>query len=589
MKFSTEVARTLKKHGFTHFFFVGGGNIMHLTGALAEELTPVPVIHEVAAIIASEYFNKANESRKSLALVTAGPGLTNCLTGIAGAFIESRGVLIIGGQVKTEDLAGGHVRQRGIQEVDGVSICEPLCKLSLRLSHAIPASQLAALFQEPFNGRQGPVFIEMPLDVQARDVNNSYPMELKLENPNTTIDSNAIGEIAESLNASERPMFLIGGGVNQSTADKLLAAATKFSIPVTTTWNGAELVPYDHPQHFGRPNTWGQRSANIILQQSDLLIAIGTRLGLQQTGFNWKQFLPNGRLAMVDISQEELSKGHPAVHWPVHADSSEFVNIILPDIVGSWDDWTAFCRKVRTILPVNERDINFCPPKGYIQPYDFVDWLSNHCSEGENIVPCSSGSANTCMMQTFQQKPHQSFFNNKGLASMGYGLSGAIGVALAKPKVNTYLVEGDGGFAQNLQELGTVKVNKLSIKMFIFDDGGHASIRMTQRAYFDGNYVGCDISTGLGLPNWEHVGIAWDIPTFTVTDLAELDTGPCQDHLVSPGPAIFIIRVHPEQTYFPKITSRVTNDGGMESNPIHLMSPDLPSDVQETVSPYLET
>ena len=560
---------------------------MHLTGALAEELTPVPVIHEVAAIIGSEYFNKANKTHKSLALVTAGPGLTNCITGMAGAFIESRGVLIIGGQVKTEDLSDGRLRQRGIQEVDGVSICKPVCKLSLRLSQTIPTSQLETLFQEPFNGRQGPVFIEMPLDIQARDASVSHTMELTLERQVQDLDHSAIKNLAQYLNSSARPMFLIGGGVDQKTADTLLAAATKFSIPVTTTWNGAQFVPYDHPQHFGRPNTWGQRSANILLQQSDLLIAIGTRLGLQQTGFNWQEFLPIGRLAMVDISEEELTKGHPAVDWPINADSADFVRSFLPNLEGSWKDWTAFCQTVRSALPVNERDRNFSPPKGYIQPYEFVDWLSNHCAEGENIVPCSSGSANTCMMQSFKQKLGQSFFNNKGLASMGYGLSGAIGVALAKPKVNTYLVEGDGGFAQNVQELGTVKVNALNIKMFIFDDGGHASIRMTQRAYFDGNYVGCDVSTGLGLPDWEHIGDAWGIATTVVTDLSQLGSVDCQEKLIAPGPAIFIIRIHPEQTYFPKITSFVTPEGSMRSNPIHRMSPDLSEKEQRLVFKFL--
>lgn len=170
---------------------------------------------------------------------------------------------------------------------------------------------------------------------------------------------------------------------------------------------------------------------------------------------------------------------------------------------------------------------------------------------------------------------------------MGYGLSGAIGVALAKPDVTTYLVEGDGGFAQNVQELGTVKVNNLNIKMFIFDDEGHASIRMTQRAYFDGIYVGCDVSTGLGLPNWEKIGDAWGIATTVITDLRQFDSEACQQKLLTPGPEIFIIRIHPEQTYFPKITSFVTPEGGMKSNPIHSMSPDLSDKERRTVFKFL--
>lgn len=589
MKFSDLIAVTLKELGFTHFFFVGGGNIMHLTGSLVEHLTPVPVIHEVAAVIASEYFNKISAKNRSIALVTAGPGATNTITGIAGAHLEARAVLVLGGQVKTSDLKEGCLRQRGIQEVDGVSICKPITKKSLCLKSTLLRSELAELFELPFKGKQGPVFIEIPLDVQGSktlpykaDINEASQVNSSINKPN-------INSVILKINASRRPVFLIGGGTPRNLISDLLAVCEKQNIPIATTWNGADLIGAEHSSYIGRPNTWGQRSSNVIIQQSDLVIALGTRIGLQQSGFNWRQFLPDGELIMVDIDKAELEKGHPRIDHAYNLDAALFLKHLLPEIVGNWREWLNFARSIRSLLPLNEAENNFKPPHGFVQPYGFVEWLSNNCERDAIVVPCSSGSAFTCMMQVFSQKSGQRMITNKGLASMGYGLSGAIGAALASGGKRTYLVEGDGGFAQNIQELGTVAILDLNLKIFIFEDQGHASIRMTQKNYFDGEYVGCDRTTGLGLPNWEHIGAVWGINTVIIDDLEMFQTESCVAMLESNSPAVFIIKIHPEQTYFPKISSQIAENGNMESSPLHLMTPSLSEEKHNQVFKFLET
>lgn len=588
MKFCELIADQLAVLGYTHFFFVGGGNIMHLTGALSKRLRPIPVIHEAAAVIASEYFNESSGGARSLALVTAGPGLTNAVTGISGSYLESRAALIIGGQVKTADLATVGIRQRGIQEIDGVAICRPITKLSKRLESTISRQKISEIFNLPFQGRKGPVFLEIPLNVQAMD--SSTENQALFCQPSEAIPRHSqaeFNEIVFKFNKSARPVLLIGGGVQRSTANNISEQSLKLNLPLATTWNGADRVDHDHPCYIGRPNTWGQRSSNIIIQQSDLVISLGTRLGLQQTGFNWQSFVPTGQVIMVDIDEFELGKGHPELNMAVRADANSLITELLNHFHPVNKSWLEFCMATRQLVPLNEVENNFKPEKGFVAPIDFVSWLSRYVDESSIIIPCSSGSAFTCMMQAFLQKSSQTIITNKGLASMGYGLSGAIGAAIANPHKQTFLVEGDGGFSQNLQELGTVAANKLNLKIFIFDDSGHASIRMTQKSYFNGQYVGCDRETGLGLPNWSNIGQPWSIPTVTVSDLGDFSNKECKLLLSKKGPAIFVIRIHPEQTYYPKIASQVTPDGGMISAALHDMSPKLDRKLAKKVFKFI--
>lgn len=594
MKYSDALIGWLKASGYSHCYFVAGGNIMHLLNSARQALVCVPVVHEVAAAIATEYHNALVEAGaaapgtgKALALVTAGPGLTNTLTGLAGAWLESRELLLLGGQVKVEDLAPAGLRQLGIQEVDGVAMAAPVCKRSLCLRAPLPAEALLSEVAESGRGRPGPVFLELPLDVQAAQVSEAWAgyagTGVVLEAAAPITDAQLVGDVAARIAAAERPLLLLGGGLSHRQAQALRSQLAALHLPIMTTWNGADRYAADQGNYAGRPNTWGQRSSNLILQQADLVLAIGSRLGLQQTGFNWRAFVPLGEVIHVDIDPAELAKPNPRTALAIEADADAFLSELLSHPLGNHSEWLAFSQQVRALLPLSEA----CNPTrdGFLNPYDMVADLSRLCEPRDHIVPCSSGGAFTVMMQAFQLKSDQTMITDKGLASMGYGLSGAIGCAIADPGRRTVLVEGDGGFTQNLQELATVAVNELNLKIFLFCNEGYASIRMTQKNYFDGAYLGCDVNSGLGFPDWAMLAAAYCIPSLELAENWASD--PAFLNLwQSQGPAVFLVPLHPEQTYFPKITSRISASGCMESNPLHLMTPDLPDDIKAVALRY---
>ena len=571
MKYSDQIGAWLRAAGYTHYFYVGGGNIMHLTESLDRYLTGVPVIHEVAAGIAAEYFNVIAAPAKALALVTAGPGLTNIVTAISGAWLESRELLVIGGQVKSEDLARGKLRSRGIQEIDGVALLQSTTKRAYRLERPITGQEFLSVIEESWTPRKGPVFIEFPLDAQAATVDEApFPPIAPPVLPQAA--DTDIAHVAALYARAERPVLLVGGGVEYAAAERLRDRIEALGIPVMTTYNGADRFDGDAQNYLGRPNTWGQRSANIALQRSDLIIAVGTRLGLQQTGFNWQEFGRGATLVQVEIDQQELDKGHPRVDLALRVDANDFLERLVASDLPRKDTWLTEARRIRQAVPRIE-DVNNTG-EGFLSPYEFIIALETLTTGDDLIIPCSSGSAFTLSMQLYKQKLGQRMLTNKSLAAMGYGLSGAIGAAIAGKGRRTILIEGDGGFAQNMQELGTAAINELNLKIFIFDDQGHASIRMTQRSYFEGKYLGCDTRSGLGLPKWERLFAAWGI------DVMRLPLDFTRDNqfrarMKSPGVQAFIVPIDPEQTYFPKISSRITASGSMESNPIDRMTPEI--------------
>lgn len=590
MNFSEALLDKLKGQGYTHCFFVAGGNIMHLLNAARSRFQCIPVVHEVTAVIAAEYFNESANNQKAFALVTAGPGLTNGITGIAGAWLESRFVLIIGGQVKSGDLSHGQVRQRGIQELDGVSLVQEITKLSRRVDSVVDVSQLVADIELGQNDRPGPVFIEVCIDVQAAPYNLSESQINSVVNDPSSSYSVYLGglEIAVStFIKGNRPIILIGGGISRQNRGRLTRLLEGLGIPSMTTWNGADRLPSSSSIYYGRPNTWGQRYSNVILQQCDVLVAIGTRLGLQQSGFNWENFVPKAEVIHVDIDNRELNKGHPRSHLKIQANADEWLLGFLTQLEARNysinDEWIKHLDLTKELLPLSETcNSNF---EEFVNPYEFIQELSDSVSQDEIVIPCSSGGAFTVFMQAFEQKGSQTIISNKGLASMGYGLAGSLGACLANQRKRVILIEGDGGFAQNMQDLGTVSLGELPIKIVIFDNGGYASIRMTQLNYFNGAYIGCDTSSGLGLPKWPEIFKAFDIPVSVLKSTDWEDA--LRQFIDGNGPAALLVPIHPKQTYFPKISSRVQASGSMESNPLHLMTPELDSGIAKKVFKYL--
>ncbi|WP_435189575.1 thiamine pyrophosphate-binding protein [Pseudothioglobus sp. nBUS_23] len=585
MKYSDQLAEWLLEMGYTHCFFVSGGNSMHLVESFSRKLDCRAVIHEVAAGIAAEYFNESSEEGKALALVTAGPGITNIISAIAGAYLESRELLVIGGQVKTFDLSLGKLRQNGIQEIDGVSIASSICSSSTTMTQAWNKEKFGKFICSSENGRKSPVFLEIPLDIQAKNVDFTNKIyEPKVHNFKS-ITQSQLFRLVSRIKSSQRPIIMIGGGLSRETATEIQNLFTDSSVPFVTTWNGMDRIGSNNPNYVGRPNTWGQRSANVLLQQADLLVAFGTRLGMQQTGFNWQEFIPNGKIIQIDIDKNELEKGHPKIDLGLELDANDTIIKLLKSELGDHTVWLKFCKKVRNLLPLVENS-TLNNRSEFISPHLFVQKLSQIACKDDIVIPCSSGGAFTIMMQVFEQKFGQKIITNKGLASMGYGLSGAIGASIANPNKRVFLIEGDGSFSQNLQEIGTAAINNCNLKIFIFDDGGYASIRMTQRNYFNGRYVGCDTLTGLGLPDWKKLFEAWNVPVVKISAKSFKEKS-IEVNLEEPGFAAFIIPIDPEQTYLPKITSQLSEARGMISNPLHLMTPDIEEPIKSEVFKYI--
>jgi acetolactate synthase-1/2/3 large subunit len=597
MKYSDYFIDSLVKAGYTHCFFVGGGNVMHLLESARTRMECIAVVHEVSAGIAAEYFNVANRenNKRAFALVTAGPGITNMVTAIGGAWLESRELLIVGGQARTEFLENTLVRQIGHQQIDGRSIIDPISKCSVTMTKPISSKDLSDFCNISKSGRKGPVFLEICLDVTAMEV-SAEELEvnsLTSDTPNSleeiALSSEEIASLQKLFEESERPLLLVGGGLDFAFFNQQIDQLRSLGIPIATTWNAADYLDSDDPLFAGRPNTYGMRWANSVIQQSDLVIAIGARLGLQQTGFNWENFVPVGKIVRIDIDSNELSVNHPKSELSLNLDGKNglisFLQIAKEstpkkDLTG----WRDFIQLQRSNLPTVEKaTYQF---EDYVNPFHLVGELGNLLTKEDSVIPCSSGGSYTSMMQAFSQKQGQLLTNNKGLASMGYGLAGAIGTAVANKSGRTILVEGDGGFAQNLQELGTVKVRNLNLKMFIFSNLGYASIRVSQKAYFNGAYIGCDEATGVGLPEWTQLFKAFEIPSVEITSNL-LSHEKALELLKGAGPAAFIVNIHPDQSYLPKVTSKIFSDGKMRSNPIHLMDPPLPNEVSELVFKYL--
>jgi acetolactate synthase-1/2/3 large subunit len=590
MKYSDQLIDWLTELNYTHCFFVGGGNVMHLLESARTRLTCIPVVHEVAAGIAAEYFNVTNlKGQKAFALVTAGPGVTNIITALGAAWLESRELLVIAGQAKTTNLSRGTVRQIGHQEIDGKSLAAPFSKKSILLDKQVTKNEFLDLVNESAIDRKGPVFIEICIDITASpvelvEIENASPRKIP-ESRNYEIE---LTEIKDLILNSKRPVFLLGGGLDRLVAWDLTEKLKRIGIPIACTWNGIDRFSFEEEISIGRPNTYGMRSANILIQQSDLVVALGTRLGLQQTGFAWEEFVPNGKIIQIDIDKAELEKGHPKIFMGIQTDA----NVIFPQIVASILQETLEIQEWRNHIKYVKQQIKLKDPanmagENFIEAYDFVHALSAELKNDDVVIPCSSGGAYTTMMSAFINKPNQIMVTNKGLASMGYGLSGAIGAAISNRTRRCVLVEGDGGFAQNLQELGTVKVQNLNLKIFIFSNDGYASIRTMQKAYFNGNYIGCDNSTGVGLPNWEIIFAAYNIPVTSLTRTEMLNQPKIKELMNTSGPAGFIIPIDPEQTYLPKITSKLNPDGSMSSNPLHMMHPPLEKEIQKSVLKYI--
>jgi len=594
-KYACLVADWLKDLGYTHCFFLPGGGCMHLLDCFRTAFECIPIVHEVSAGIAAEHFNEGSTGKKAFALVTTGPGLTNIVTAVAACFTEHRELLIIAGQVKSTDLAPKGVRQLGVQEINGKELFRSITISSHCLDKCVGESSFKEIVRSAEMPHPGPVLIEVCLDIQGALVD---PTEFESNSPDEAINalsvkwkedilSPQLDKAIEMLRSSSRPLLMIGGLVKRTTAWQMLERLEELGIPVVTTTSAIDRIPSDLSVYAGRPSTWGgQRSANLILAQSDLIFAFGAQLDLQQTGFNVSSYAPNAKIVQLFPSEAELSKPGPPNRIGINIDVNEaFGNVLTRLDVAKSKEWLEYVQSIRKQYPTLEPE-NKITSNG-MTPFEFLHKLSLATDNNDVLALSSSGIAFTAALQMYELKRRQIASVSCAFASMGYGLATAIGLSFANREKRVLLVEGDGSFSQNLQELAIVSRNKLNIRIFIFDNGGYASIRATQKKFFNGEYVGCDESTGLGFPDWEILFKAYGIPCETIVrdDLEEEDIGQLLNR--PEGPHGFIVKVDPDGRSWPLVRTVLSSDGKLSTAPLFDMAPRITEEERKVFGKYI--
>ncbi|MBF0454386.1 MAG: thiamine pyrophosphate-binding protein [Magnetococcales bacterium] len=570
------------KQGVDSVFMVPGGGAMYLVDALGQnpDLTFIPNHHEQASAIAAEAYARIN-GRLGVALVTTGPGATNAITGVAGGWIESVPMLILSGQVKRDDMMGeSGVRQKGPQEVDIISLVTSITKYAVTIMeptsiryHLEKAMTLAS------SGRRGPVWIDVPLDIQASQID---PTQLKgfegYGNKPTTPENQLADQAKETLafiQQAKRPLILAGHGVRLAEAAETFRQLYEtLRIPVVTTWNAMDLIPYDHPLCIGRPGTVALRGPNFAVQNSDLLISIGARLDNVVTAFNPAGFGREAKKVVVDVDPHELAKLNMPMAQTIQADARDYIQALLDESAETSfpprENWLARCANWKKRYPVADGQV--FPPSGEISHYHFVKVLSEEIPEDSLIVTGSSGLAIEVFYATFGNKAGQRIFLTSGLGAMGYGVPALIGGGVAYKGRSLIGIESDGSLQMNLQELQTLKAQNLPAHLFIINNNGYASIRNTQRNYFEGRHVGTGPEAGLYLADPAQVAKAMGIESVTLTDASQLyDT--IRTVLAHPGPILCNVQVVADEALWPKSAAIPQPDGSMVSMPLEDMSP----------------
>lgn len=586
IKLSDYVMRFLAEQGVTHVYMLSGGGAMHLDDSLGgcTALRYVCNLHEQACAIAAEAHARLT-NHLSAVLVTTGPGGTNTVTGVAAAWLDSTPVLFISGQVKRADLKkNSGVRILGVQEIDIVTIVGSIIKYAVTIEdpqsiryHLEKAVHLA------LSGRRGPVWIDIPLDVQAAQIDpGSLPAFIAEEppaQPNAASLPAQVAQAVELLRAAQRPVLLAGNGIRMAgAAEEFIPLIERLGIPVLTTWLGLDLITEDHPLCFGRPGSLAPRGANFTLQNCDLLLIVGSRLDMAMTAYAHDRLARGAKKIMVDIDEAEIRKMQTPIHLPIVADAKAFLTEFSQQSAGidprAWQDWVDRCRAWKAKYPLVRPEHRSLPDA--LSMYHFSEVLAEEMGEGDVIVPGSSGFAVEIFLLCLKIKRGQRCFHNRGTGSMGFGLPASIGAAVASEH-RTICVDGDGGFQMNIHELATVERLHLPIKFFVANNNGYASIRASQSGYFH-RLVGADPTSGVTLPDLEKVAHSYGLPFRRIADRANLADS-IRDVLSSDGPVVCEVMIASAEERVPRASSFIRQDGSMGSKPLEDLFPFLPRDV----------
>ena len=583
MRVADYIWKTLADKGVRHVFLVTGGGAMHLNDALGLEtrIKYVCNLHEQACAMAAEGYARASGT-PGVINVTTGPGGTNALTGVMGAWLDSVPMVIVSGQIKRSTMitACPHLklRQLGDQEYNIVDAVRPMTKFAKTVMSVEEVPQvLEDAWRICQEGRPGPVWIDVPLDIQAAPVcGERFEKFERFEKCGGGEKlGGCVAEVAEALKTAKRPAIIVGSGVHNAHCEELLLrVAESLNIPVLTSISGIDLIPSDHPLFFGRPGILGERPANLVMQNSDLFIVLGTRMGIRICGYAYETVARAAKKVMVDIDPNELEKPTFRPDVKICADAGDFLRALtaaLPSLPPQ-EEWLAYCRRMRekypVILPEHRARTD------YVSSYVLPEAIMRHAPDPLTVVT-SNGIAYTSTFQAIPIRKGMRMFSNEACASMGYGLPAAIGAAFADLRRTIVCFEGDGSIQMNIQELQTLLNYNLPVKLFVYNNGGYLSIKTTQRAFFGGRFMGSEAGSGVILPSFEKLAAAYGLPYFRLSNNQELDEK-LPGIFATVGPALVEVVLDPFEVLGPKAASKKLPDGTMVSAPLEDMAPFLP-------------
>ena len=581
VRLSDFVVQWFVDKGIDDIFLVSGGGIMFLCDAIGKnrKIRYYSTHHEQACGVAAEAWARI-KNKPGACLVTTGPGATNALTGIAGAYMDSVPLIAISGQVRSNLLADySKQRQIGPQEGNTIETVRPNTKYAkLVLNPNEIWYELEKAYYYAMEGRPGPAWLDIPMDVQNAEIELStlkkfVPPKLKRKRDLTR----KIARVVEMLRQAKRPIIIMGREIRSSGAvGKVLDSfVKKIGAPIVAPYGGFDLIEEKNPLNMGIYGPMGQRKANFALQNSDLVLSIGTTLGVAAIGFNFAAFAPKAKKVMVYVDPGELSKKTIQVELGIESNSREFMVELLKQLGKSklnYDPrWLRACvhwrKTYKNVIP------EFFQKKNYVNPYVFYDKLSSVLRPSDTVVTGNSMDT-AAMYQAFRAQRGQRAFGNANWGAMGWCLPGSIGAATAT-KHRIILVTGDGSIQFNIHELGTISRYKLPIKIFILNNDGYESIRTMQDAHFKSNYVGAGNESGVTNPNFKYLAKAYGIPYLSLKSNNDI-VSVTKKVLSMQGPVIIEMKVDPEQHRVPKVSSFKRPDGTLESRPLEDMWPFLP-------------
>lgn len=589
-KLSDYVISFLEKSGIKHVFLISGGGNIHLVDSVgnSKKISYVCNHHEQACATAAEGYARVT-GEVGVCMVTTGPGGTNAITGVLGAWLDSIPMLVLSGQVKRELIgAGKGVRQLGDQEINIVDIVKPITKYATIVMDPLDIRyELEKAFYIAQSGRKGPVWIDIPLDVQGsfieEDVLRKFnPSEIKLTHEtNKKRIEQLVEKTLEKIKHSTQPVLYAGNGIRLAGAEReFLELVNLLKIPILTSYAGYDLIPSSHTYFFGRAHAFGQRGANFILQNSDIFLSIGARLDIRTIGFTYKAFARAAFKIIVDIDKEELNKFIISPDLPVNVDAKEFIVEMIRQLKITRFDlniskWLSYGKELNKRYPVVSAE--FWKEKEYVNPYCFIETIGKYLKENELIVLSDGVGPLNCSYQALYIKHGQRIILNNGCAQMGFGLPAAIGASFASPNKRIICFEGDGSIQLNIHELQVMKHHNLPIKLFIYSNDGYLSIKNTQTNLFKGNYVAVNSKSGVSSPDFVKVAKAYGLKAVRINNHKDMEEK-IKLVLDEPGPIVCDINAVRNLMLTPKLMARRDENGQFVSPPLEDMWPFLPRD-----------